>query len=116
VSVYLELISSLGGEVTLGAIDQAFRQAQIFCEMLSHADRVPIIMPGDDSYQLTLYKTQEAAMQRFLRFVHDENPRRRLTLRQLLGEIELHDPAARAQLCASFTREALPQFRFEVSS
>jgi hypothetical protein len=113
-SVYLELISSLGGEITLGAIEYASRHGQILCELLSHVDRVPILVPGDDSYELTLYKTQEAAMQRFLRFVHDENPRRRLTFHEVLRELELHDPAARAQLCQSFTREALPRFRFEV--
>jgi hypothetical protein len=113
ISVYVELIASLGGEVTLGLVDQAFRQGQLFCELLSHADRVPILQPGDDNYQLTLYRTQEEAMQRFLRFVHDENPRRRLSVREVLHEIGLDDAAARAQLLQSFTREALPRFRFE---
>jgi hypothetical protein len=114
VAVYAELISSLGGEITLGTIEHAFRYAQVFCEMIAHVDRVPILVGGDDSYELTLYKTQEAAMQRFLRFVHDENPRRRLTLHEVLREIDLHDAVSRAQLCQSFTQEALPHFRFEV--
>jgi hypothetical protein len=115
-SVYLELIALLGGEITLGAVEQAYRQGHLFCELLAQADRVPLIEPGDDSYQLTLYRTQEAAMQRFLRFIHDENPRRRLSLSEVLLEIDLHEPAARAQLCQSFTREALPRFRFELKN
>lgn len=112
-SVYVELIATLGGEITLGLIDQAFRQGQLFCEMLSMADRIPLLLPGDESYKLTLFRTQEDAMQRFLRFLHDENPQRRLSMREVLSEIGVDDPVARAQLCQSFTREALKQFRFE---
>jgi hypothetical protein len=111
-SVYLELMSSLGTPITLSGIEHAWRVAQTFCEMLSAIDRVPILTLTDDK-PLVLFRTQEAAMQRFLRFVHEENPRRRLTLGEVLREIDLPDPAARAQLCQSFTREALAYFTFE---
>jgi Fe-S-cluster containining protein len=113
IGLYVELIAHLGGEIALGTIDHAFRNGQLFCELLAQADRIPLLVPGDDSYQLTLYRTQEAAMQRFLHFLHDENPRRRLSLREVLAEIGLADPAERAQLLQSFTAEAMPRFRFE---
>ncbi len=113
VSVYVELIARLGAEVTLGVVDQASRQGQLFCELLAMVDRVPTLVPTDDAAPIVLYRTQEAAMQRLLRFLHEENAHRRLTLGEVLHEIGVDDPAARAQLCQSFTREALPRFRFD---
>jgi hypothetical protein len=111
-TVYLELMASLGTPITLAGIDHAWRAAQSFCEVLAAIDRVPTLTLVNEE-PLVLFRTQEAAMQRFLRFVHEENPRRRLSLGEVLSEIDLPDPAARAQLCQSFTREALARFSFE---
>jgi hypothetical protein len=112
-TVYLELIAGLGAEITLGVVDAAFRQGRILCDMLAMIDRVPQFVPGDDSYKLTLYRTQEAELQRLLTFIHDENPHRRLTLGALFSELGMEDPSVRVQICQSFTPEALARFVFE---
>jgi len=114
--VYLELMASLGAEITLGAIDLAFREGQLFLELLAMVDRVPLIEPIEGSdYRLTLFRTQESELRRLLQFVHDENPRRRLTLGQIFAELSITDPVVRAQICQSFTREALARLHFEAA-
>ena len=116
-SVYLELCVAAGAILTLGLVDDAFRQGAMFCEMLSLLDRVPTIQPGksgeSDAYQLTLYRTQEAELHRLLRFIHDENPQRRLTLGAIFRVLCISDTGVRAQVLQSFTREALGHFRFD---
>jgi hypothetical protein len=113
-SVYLELCLRSGAVLSLGLIEHAFRQSQMFCEMLSLLDRVPTILPGEDeAYRLTLYRTQEATLQRLLQFIHTENPRRRLALGDIFRELGIADVGVRAQTLQSFTREALVQFRFD---
>jgi hypothetical protein len=111
-SVYLDLIAELGAPITLETVEHAWRAASSFCDLLSVVDRVPIL-PTLDGGPLVLFRTQEPAMQRFLRFAHEENPRRRLTLAELLGEIDLPDPSARVQLLQSFPRDTLSRFQFE---
>ncbi len=112
-SVWVETILALGGEVSFSLIDQAFRSGKTLCELLARLDRVPQYVPGDDTYQLTLYRTQEVELQRLLTFVHDENPARRLSLGAIFGELRIDDAATRAQLLQSFTPEALARFVFE---
>ncbi len=118
-SVYLELCVDAGATLTLGLVDHAFRQGTMFCEMLSLLDRIPTIEPAEpdprDAYQLTLFRTQEAELQRLLRFIHDENPRRRLPLGAIFQALCIEDTGVRAQVLQSFTREALGHFCFDAT-
>lgn len=111
-SVWLDVIAQLGTPITLGVVEQAFRNGTLFCELLGQLDRVP--QTGeDDSYQLTMYRTREPELLRVLQFIHDENPRRRLTLAQVFDELGLTDPGTRAQILQSWTPEALGHILFE---
>ncbi len=111
-SVWLDVIAQLGTPITLGVVEQAFRNSIVFCELLGQLDRVPQV--GDDqTYQLTMYRTREPELLRVLQFIRDENPQRRLTLAQVFEELALVEPGVRAQILQSFTPEALGHLLFD---
>ena len=111
-SIWLDVIAELGTPITLGVVEQAFRNSTGFCELLGQLDRVPQI-GEDDSYQLTMFRTREPELLRLLQFIHDENPQRRLTLAEIFDELGLEEPGVRAQILQSFTPEALGHLLFE---